>query len=109
MGIAYLKKAIFITLCLVSSVQLSSCATKAVVENPAVEEKVRAYKVDVSQQDGINQGSDITVTVNDSVTLQDETNAPNAIQGDIEFLNNASTAVFDLKGFRKLLQAEEQP
>jgi general secretion pathway protein D len=109
MGIGYFNKTRLLILCLFGSLLLSSCATESVIENPAAEEKAQVYKVDMSQQDGINQGSNIAVTVNDSVALQDEANTPAAIQGDIEFLNNASGDVFDLQGFRRLLQAEERP
>ena len=109
MGIGYFRRACLVILCLVNSLLLSSCATESVIENPAAEEKVHAYKVDKSQQDRNNQALNIVAVENDSVTLQNGADASAAIQGDIEFLNNATGDVFDLRGFRQLLQAEERP
>jgi len=109
MGIGYFNKGRLAILLLLGCLQLSSCATESVIGNPAAEEKVHAYKMDKSQQDRNNQGLNIVAVENDSVTLQNEADASAAIQGDIEFLNNATGDVFDLRGFRQLLQAEERP
>jgi len=109
MGIGYFNKARLVILCLLGCLQLSSCATESVIENPAAEEKVQAYKLDMPQQDRNNQGLNIVDAENDSVALQNEADASTAIQGNIEFLNNADGDVFDLQGFRRLLQAEERP
>ena len=109
MDIGYFNKARLLLLCLPGCLLLSSCATESVIENPAAEEKVHAYKVDMSQQDSNNQGLNIDAVENDSVAPRNEADASTAIQGNIEFLNNAGGDVFDLQGFRQLLQAEERP
>ena len=108
MNIAYLKKAIFITLCLVSSLQLSSCATDSVTTYPANEANVYAYAVDISDQQKKTQDLEKIADGNDFKILPENPVESTAIQGDIEFLNNAKTDIFDTRGFRKLLQAEEQ-
>ena len=107
MSIRYLKKTLLVILCLVFGLQLSSCATDSVTTYPTNDDN--AYKGGLSVQQEKTQNIKIISEGNDTNILQVEADEPIVIQGDIEFLNNASTDVFDLKGFRKLLQAEERP
>ena len=107
MSINHLKKTLLVILCLVFSLQLSSCATDSVTTYPTNDEN--AYKAGLSVQQEKIQNIKIDSEENNSEILQIEADESVTIQGDIEFLNNASRDVFDLKGFRKLLQAEERP
>jgi len=107
MNVSYLKKTLLVILCLVFGLQMSSCATDSVTTYPTTDDN--AYKAGLSVQQEKTQNIKIITEENDTKILQVEADELVAIQGDIEFLNNASTDVFDLKGFRKLLQAEEQP
>jgi len=109
MGISYFRKTLFIILCLVYGVQLSSCATDSVTTSPANGEQDYRAQTGILQQQKKTQEYKIITEPENLKNLQGGAVATTAIQGDVEFLNKAGTGVFDLKGFRKLLLAEERP
>jgi len=104
MRITYLKQALIIFSCTVSSVLLLSCATSPDDENMGT-------VTDESQFDTAQQQPDLKNgdQLNDSIFQPQDSTASIAIQGDLEFLNTAEGDVFDVDEFRKQVLAEERP
>lgn len=103
MSTRYLKKLLIIVLCFTFGMQLTSCATDpgagGLTSNNDEVPRQKSERVA-----GENNNGTSTYQI-----PQNPAGEVTAIEGDIEFIRNTGTDVFDVQGFRKLLQAEERP
>ena len=105
----FTKTVIFVA-SLVAFLQLTACVTPAQKQSHNAPENNAAVQ---PTENSLLQESTLSTSKVDNLQdfkiLENKPVVVSAIQGNIEYLNKGKAGIFDVKGFRKLLRAEEKP